>query len=547
MSDKGEKYSVNLRSHNRFHAIWLSGIYARIKIAKDLLTDDGVIAISIDNNEISNLKKIADEIFGEESFVTCLHVQMSTVQGQKVKAAKTGNIVKNGEYILMYSKNGDKAIGRKLLLDPVKYDNHYNKILLEKKHGLYECINLSEVINENRRVCEELELLGLCKAGKISLSNLQDYYEVSPSFRKYINDRAEMIVRIHDSVDVPETFKDRMEVGLVYEYSSENRDYLVTKNSAGKIMQCITLSDKIQAANDFYKTFGPTTIRGDWWAGFYLDMGNVSKEGDVSYDNGKKPVRLIKQLVDLCTENDDIILDFYSGSATTAHAVMELEAESEEKRKFIMIQVNEDLDRSLELADADNKKTIKNAISFLDDINKPHILSEIGKERIRRSGEKIKSEYQDVELDIGFKVFRAEATNIKWNSLMDVGQLDIAQIESDPDSLDFMPNTKDIDVVYEIMLRQRDVALSESVELLSDIGSRTYLYASSFLVCLETEITEALVEKIAAIDPLPIKFIFRDSAFKDDIALKDETFRKLRALVERNSGESKPTYTVEFI
>lgn len=113
--------------------------------------------------------------------------------------------------------------------------------------------------------------------------------------------------------------------------------------------------------------------------------------------------------------------------------------------------------------------------------------------------------------------------------------------------MDFMPNTKDIDVVYELMLRQRDVALSESVELLSDIGNRTYLYASSFLVCLETEVTESLVEKIAAIDPLPIKFIFRDSAFKDDIALKDETFRRLKALVEKNSGESKPTYTVEFI
>ena len=130
---------------------------------------------------------------------------------------------------------------------------------------------------------------------------------------------------------------------------------------------------------------------------------------------------------------------------------------------------------------------------------------------------------------------------------MDMGQLDVSQIESDPDSMDFMPNTKDIDVVYELMLRQRDVALSESVELLSDIGNRTYLYASSFLVCLETEVTENLVEKIAAIDPLPIKFIFRDSAFKDDIALKDETFRRLKALVEKNSGESKPTYTVEFI
>ena len=106
---------------------------------------------------------------------------------------------------------------------------------------------------------------------------------------------------------------------------------------------------------------------------------------------------------------------------------------------------------------------------------------------------------------------------------------------------------KDVDIVYELMLRQRDVALSETLETLTDIGNRTYLYASSFLVCLETEVTESLVEKIAAIDPLPIKFIFRDSAFKDDIALKDETFRRLKALVEKNSGESKSTYTVEFI
>jgi adenine-specific DNA-methyltransferase len=113
--------------------------------------------------------------------------------------------------------------------------------------------------------------------------------------------------------------------------------------------------------------------------------------------------------------------------------------------------------------------------------------------------------------------------------------------------MDFMPNAKDVDIVYELMLRQRDVFLSENLETLSDIGSRTYLYASSFLVCLETEITTQLVEKIAKIDPLPIKFIFRDSAFKDDIALKDETFRRLKALVEKNSGTNKPAYTVEFI
>lgn len=120
-------------------------------------------------------------------------------------------------------------------------------------------------------------------------------------------------------------------------------------------------------------------------------------------------------------------------------------------------------------------------------------------------------------------------------------------MEYTPDLVDFMPDTNDIDIVYELILRQRDVALSESLEQLTDIGERTYLYASSYLVCLETNVTEELIDKLAAIDPLPIKFIFRDSAFKDDIALKDETFRRLKALIEKNSGTAKQTYTVEFI
>ena len=174
-------------------------------------------------------------------------------------------------------------------------------------------------------------------------------------------------------------------------------------------------------------------------------------------------------------------------------------------------------------------------------------ICEIGKERIRRAGDKIKSEHPDADIDIGFKVFRTADTNIKWNSLMDMGQVDMNQLEYTPDLVDFMPDANDIDVVYELMLRQRDVALSETLEQLTDIGSRTYLYASSYLVCLETQITQELVGKLAELDPLPIKFIFRDSAFKDDIALKDETFRRLKALIEKNAGTNKPTYTVEFI
>ena len=110
-----------------------------------------------------------------------------------------------------------------------------------------------------------------------------------------------------------------------------------------------------------------------------------------------------------------------------------------------------------------------------------------------------------------------------------------------------MPKAKDIDIVYEILLRQRDIHLSEKVELLSDIGERTYLFADSYLVCLEKTITKELIEKIASLDPLPIKFVFRDSAFEDNISLKDEAIRRLKALIDKNSEGNKVVYTVEFI
>ncbi len=238
-----------------------------------------------------------------------------------------------------------------------------------------------------------------------------------------------------------------------------------------------------------------------------------------------KPVRLVKKLLAAVRDENAIIMDFFSGSATTAQAVMELNAEQSWNLKFILVQLSE--------------KFAEDSIAKKSGFN---TITELGKKRICNVSDKL-----GAETDTGFKVFRVADTNIKWNSLMDVGQLDVAQLETTPDQVDFMPNAKDIDIVYELMLRQRDVALSETLETLIDIGSRTYLYASSFLVCLETEITEELIGKLAELDPLPIKFIFRDSAFKDNIALKDETFRRLKALVEKNSGTNKSTYTIEFI
>ena len=299
---------------------------------------------------------------------------------------------------------------------------------------------------------------------------------------------------------------------------------------------------------------------GDHWDDI-ATTGGIAKEGEVPYLNAKKPLKLLKRLLETITfdDKDSIILDFFSGSATTAHAVMQLNNEDNGNRKYIMVQLQEDLKNNLEQAVQDkDKKVIKKSIEFLKEIDKPLLLSEIGKERIRRAGEKIKQEIEEYNLnlklgeepkkvpDIGFKVFKVDDTNIKWYDLENFNE-DGQYSFDDPDSLDFVLGSNDIDIVYEIMLRQNDVPLSERLEVLTDIGNRTYLYASTYLICLETEITEEMIEKLASLEPLPIKFVFRDSAFKDNISLKDETFRKLRSLIERNSGESKVSYRVEFI
>ena len=499
----GERFTKNSKSQNRYHAKWLDELYPRLVVAKDLLAEDGVIFISIDDNEQANLRIIADEIFGVDSFVTTIHVELSATQGMKVKAAQNGNIVKNAEYILVYSKSGRKNIANTLLYDfrPV-FDSHYSKMVIDGK-----LCNLKD------------EFIKLYPTEKIG--NISNAYGENPRFKEFVDSNIHNIYADDKISGYNE--KDFLE-GHVYRVNGDGRSYYIYNNGT-KMRQLLPLSASYGKCDDFDESFGLRKIRGDGWKDFYRDMGNVSKEGDVVFANGKKPMRLIRQLCKMCTTKEDFILDFFSGSATTAHAVMQQNIEDNGHRKFIMVQIASDVEIESEF---DN-------------------ICEIGKERIRRAGDKIKSEHPESDIDIGFKVFRTADTNIKWNSFMDMGQLDITQMETTPDLIDFMPDANDIDIVYELMLRQRDVTLSEMLEHLSDIGSRTYLYANSYLVCLETVITEKQIAKLAELDPLPIKFIFRDSAFKDDIALKDETFRRMRALIEKNAGMNKPTYTVEFI
>ena len=497
-------------------------IYPRMKIAKDLLKDDGVVFISIDDHEQETLKTVCDDIFGKSNFVGTLIIQTATDNNPR-------QINTEHEYIHCYAKN-------KSVLQPWSAPSEKAELIQDKYLELKEKYG-----SDCGKIQEELRVW--IKKNCDALQGVTHYDNVDQKGVFHDGDIANTVFGGYKyEVIHPLTGKTCKVPEKGFRFSETTMRQMIAN---GDIMfgddetTLIKPKKRLENAKDVLRS----VIYEDGRASTKMFERLMARD---IFQNPKSPM-ILERLINFIVEPNDIVLDFFSGTSTTAEAVFRINARQEQGIKFIMIQLPENLDESIMSTTSRAKKTIENAIAFLDSIEKKHTITEIGKERIRRAGDKVISENPDSNIDIGFKVFRVADTNIKWNSLMDAGQLDVTQMEYNPDLIDFMPDAKDVDIVYEIMLRQRNVALSESLELLSDIGNRTYLYAGSFLVCLETEITEELIGKLAELDPLPIKFIFRDSAFKDDIALKDETFRRLKALVEKNAGTNKPVYTVEFI
>lgn len=179
------------------HSAWLTFMKNRLEVAKDLLADDGVIFVQCDDNEQAYLKVLMDEVFTRDNFVKTIHVQMSIVQGEKVRAAKGGNIVKNGEYIHVYSASGNRAIGITPLYDPSEYDTHYSTYINDDSTE----VPLTDFVCQNTEICELLELAGLMKNNKLSIDNLARAYNQITRFRQFIHDNASKIARVHTMIE----------------------------------------------------------------------------------------------------------------------------------------------------------------------------------------------------------------------------------------------------------------------------------------------------------------------------------------------------------
>lgn len=493
--ENGVRLKKNPKDNARYHTNWLNMMYPRLKIARDLLADDGVVFISIDDNEQENLKKICDEIFGACNFVATFPWRKRTA-----KSDVPFGVSQDFEWVICYAKS-DKFIAgvngseRKYYETP-DYPNRPWRI-----HDLTKQTTASERPNSYFTIINP-------KTGEEYPANPNRTWAITKdTFKQYY---AEGRIVFPSDYDFLKTSKP------VLRYWKED-DMKKAGNMFGLIPASTKLPDNIGMSLDGTK--------------------EITEIFDGKIFSFPKAVSLIKYFVDISTKTDKnaIILDFFSGSATTAHAVMQLNAEDGGNRKFIMVQLPEETDEKSEAYKAGYKN-----------------ICEIGKERIRRAAKKIHEDNPDAKFDDGFKVFEVGKTTIRWNLLDDDELNEIEKASNDTEKLDFTDGHTDTDIVYEIMLRQYGIPLSTPIEKLTYVSDRTYIFADAVVVCLEPKIDEQLIERLAAIEPTPAKFVLRDSAFNDDIELKDVSYRRLSALIANHQLEgerknSRNNYTVEFI
>ncbi len=463
--EEGQKLSTNSDSSGRYHSDWLNMMYPRLKLARNLLTDDGVIFVSIDDNEVHNLRKICDEIFGEENLVANIIWERAY---SPINLKK--HFSENHDFLICYSKNINNSLSNGLKRSEEANNRYTNPD--NDPRGIWQSDNLS---------------VGPAVETKI-------YEIISPSGRKILPPQ-----------------------GRCWLYTREKLNEMILDNRIWFGVNGDNVPRVKRFLSEVKTTVTPMTI----WK--YQDVGHSQDatkdlkdifDGN-SYFDYPKPINYIKRMMELYLNNNDIILDFFSGSATTAHATMQLNAEDGGNRRYIMVQLPEPTPENSEAAKAGFKN-----------------ICEIGKERIRRAGEKIKSDESlplenREKLDTGFKVFKLDTSNIKeWDS----ETTDLKQ--SLFDSVDnIKSNRTSLDVLYEILLKyglDLNVPIVENKDFYS-IGGGTLLVNLNKTITLDSidSICEEYKMLLEADDEFKTTVVLRDSSFKNDID-KTNAIQKLK-------------------
>ena len=482
----------NPETMGRYHTNWLNMMYPRLRLAANLLRDDGVIFISIDDNEVANLRRVCDEVFGEENFEGHIHWRRRHNQPND----KTKMIGLVAEHILAYAKSSE----------------------IFKKSGVGKIDLTGEFSNPDNDPRGDWA----SKPWKVGSDQSGSRYTIiSPSGKMFDE----------EWMGEENTFKELL---------ADNR-IIFPKNGDGLPRKKYFRYEREQEGQ----------CATNWWEAEQFGHNQGANDcmttlfGVKNVFSNPKPVELIRGLIQIANVKDnDIVLDFFSGSATTAHAVMLMNSEDKFRRQFILVQLPENLDKNYNSSSGKTKAQLKVSIDFLQSIGKPHVISEIGKERIRRAGAKIMHNAQctihnekdaqltldnhcelsimNYELDTGFRVFKLDSSNLKTWDGTPVSEEDYQLVlDRMNDMIDSVKNDRsNMDVVYEIMLKM-GVPLTYSVMPLDFDGVKAYSIGEDglLIVCLDEGITTEAVEQMA--DCTPAKIILAESCFADISAMRN--------------------------
>jgi len=351
LNDKEIKKMRNIEGKSS-HSAWLTFMFPRLIIAKMLLKDEGVIFISIDDNEQANLKLLCDRIFDEGNFINQLVIETANgVFGVRAsQASKT--FVKNKDYVLVYAKNKDNDREYQQLYMPTndRFDTHYSIMLNDKLCKT----KFLDYIQQDKNLIEYFSKYKL----EVSLENISKIMDIDAKFNEIMI--GELSNKIYQDVDftlkLPQEIDEETKNGKIVKY----KDYIIsrTNDGSGQLRQYLSFKDSLKNTDEYKSEYRKSVAIGDLWEGFDNDMKNVNKESNVPFDS-PKPIRLIKQFAKWIKNPNAIILDFFAGSGTTAHAVMALNKEDKGRRKWILCQLDESTKHKLTENQKKNEKTQK--------------------------------------------------------------------------------------------------------------------------------------------------------------------------------------------
>lgn len=495
--DQGNRLVTNTESNGRFHTDWLNMLYPRLKIAKDLLRDDGVIFISIDDNEVENLVKLGNEVFGEMNFINIVTVK--TKLGG-VSGSSEGKSLKDAtEFICIWAKNKQSLLFNPVYIKTRLFDR-IKSYEAEGKSWKYTSVmaELSgkELIKEDAKRGMKYYGYRILRTESISAFAKEKGIREEEVYNRYAD-------RIFQTTNAQSSIRQTvLNETADFDYPMIGLEYSPIKGkNAGQVIEILYkgdqrrmmmfLSDAVEKIDGEYFYLDKITSLWD-----DIDYNNLTKEGNIEFPNGKKPIKLLQRILELTTDADSTILDFFSGSASTAHAVMQINAELGGSRKFIMVQLPEKTDADSE-AFSEGLKTI----------------CEIGKERIRRAGSQIKdaSPLTLAGLDIGFRVLKLDSSNMK-DVYYNPDEYTMSSLFGMADNIkdDRTPE----DLLFQVML-DLGILLSSKIEETTIAGKKVFSVADGYLyACFDSDVSEETVKAIA--QKKPYYAVFRDSGFATD-------------------------------